>query len=94
VGGGRFTPTRFACRLDVTIAGTAPQEVQDFRQYADMFGLKPDDLGRTLLDRGRRFTIVGLLLRSRSYPVLAENDSGTRYKFPFETVKAGFNSKT
>ena len=94
VGGGRFSPTHYGCRLDVTIAGTEPQEAQDFRQYADMFGLKPDDLGRTFLDRGRRFTIVGLLLRSRSYPVLAQNERGTRFKFPVETVKAGFNSKT
>ena len=68
VGGGRFSPTRFACRLDVTIAGAEPQEAQDFRQYADVFGLKPGDLGRAFLDRGRRFTIVGLLPRSRSYP--------------------------
>ena len=93
VGGGRFSPTRFACRLDVTIAGAEPQEAQDFRQYADVFGLKPGDLGRAFLDRGRRFTIVGLLPRSRSYPVLAQNDRGTRYKFPVEAVKAGFNSK-
>jgi len=94
VGGGRFTPTRFTCRLDVTIAGAEPQEAEDFRQYAEMFGLKPEDLGRTFLDRGRRFTLVGLLPRSRSYPVLAQNDRGTRYKFPVEAVKAGFDSKT
>ena len=94
VGGGHFNPTHYACRLDVAIAGTEPQEAQDFRQYADVFGLKPDDLGRTFLDRGRRFTIVGLLPRSRSYPILAQNDRGTRYKFSVETVKAGFNSKT
>ena len=94
LGGGRFSPTHYGCRLDVTIAGAEPQEAQDFRQYADMFGLKPDDLGRTFLDRGRRFTIVGLLPRSRSYPVLAQNDRGTRYKFPVEAVKAGFDSKT
>lgn len=93
-GRGQFSPTQFTFRLHVTIAGAEPQEAQDFRQYADLYGLKPDDLGRTFLDRNRRFTIVGLLPRSQRYPVLAQNDRGTRYKFPVEAVKAGFNSKT
>jgi len=94
LGGGRFSPTHYGGKLDVTIAGAEPQEAQDFRRYADMFGLKPDDLGRTFLSRGRQFTIVGLLARSKRYPVLGQNGRGTRYKFPVETVKAGLSTRT
>ena len=28
LGGGRFSPTHYGCRLDVTIAGTEPQEAR------------------------------------------------------------------
>ena len=91
-GRGRWTPTRYECRLDVLTAGTEPQEVQDFRQCAAMIGLKPEDLGRAFFIQGRRLTIVGLLPRSLRYPILAEDGDGTRCKVAVETVKAGFNA--
>lgn len=61
----------------------------EFKRYAIMFGLSPDDLGREFTTYQGTYRICGLKPRSEKYPVLAENvRTGKIYKFPSEAVKA------
>lgn len=45
------------------------KDAANFKQYADMFGLKPEDLGRIFIDHGIEYQITGLLPNSRKKPV-------------------------
>lgn len=53
-----------------------------FLQYCNIYGLKPDDLGRTFMWGGKTYKLVGLKPGNR-YPFLAEC-GGRRYKLPEE----------
>ena len=64
-----------------------PQE-EDFKRSAIMFGLKPDDLGKTFEANGKMFTICGLSPRAKKYPILAKSLDGKTYKFSSFRVSA------
>ncbi len=57
-------------------------ERAEFAMHAPLFGLTPDDFGRSFLTRRGRFTLVGLAPRNRKYPVIARAPGGDLYKFP------------
>jgi hypothetical protein len=61
-------------------------EAQDFARYAEMFGLRKEDLGRKFVNAGRSYTVCGLNLKAPRFPVLAKSDDGKGYKFPAEAV--------
>ena len=63
------------------------KEAQDFKTYARLYDLKPEDLGRTFNQGRDVYEIVGAKPRSRKYPILAKNvDTGTVYKFSADMV--------
>lgn len=69
--------------------GTAnTKAMDDFKRYASRYGLSPDDLGRTFVQNGRRFEIVGAKPTNTKYPILANDSTGRTFKFPAWTVKA------
>jgi hypothetical protein len=82
-----FATIKFEFSLKNADGTIETKEAKDFRQYAHMFGLAPEDLGRTFDSRGNRFTITGLKLASAIFPILAVNQSGKGYKFPADDVK-------
>jgi hypothetical protein len=88
-GSCKFTPSMFTCKMIVTVEGSEPTEVQDFKRYAPYWGLKPDDFGKKFLNNGTEFTIVGWLAKSYKFPVVGSNARGTEYKFSIEQVKDG-----
>lgn len=54
----------------------------DFKKRAKMFGLNPEDFGKSFHFKDRTFTICGLSPRNTGkYPVLAKTPSGKVYKF-------------
>ena len=87
---GTFDAT--GCKYTVDIRQIAEdgkvqtQERANFSAYADMFGLQPDDLGKTFTSQGRTYTIEGIAPRRPKYPVVAKRDDGKTFKFPAETV--------
>lgn len=86
--GGRFTDTMAALKAEFVVEGAEPQGAADFRRLADVFGLKPEDLGRTFRSGGQTFTVVGLAPRKSKYPILATNAAGKTYKFTADGVAA------
>jgi len=85
VGSARYTASSVTFKMDVLEKNakgeTTSVSAEAFKSSAHFFGLKPTDLGRTFVVRGRIFKVTGLAPRSRKYPVLAESD-GKTYKFP------------
>lgn len=52
------------------------------RDVARSFDVSPDLFHQTFEYGGDSYKIVGYKPRSRKYPIVAENQNGTRYKFP------------
>lgn len=64
------------------------READDFKQYATLYGLEADDLGKEFIaGGGRKFKISGLAMKSRKRPVLAKDVNGKTFKFDARTVK-------
>lgn len=63
-------------------------EADDFTRYATEYGLKPEDLHRTFKYKGKTLKIVGLNLRAKSHPIIAEYlDTRKKIKFPEAYIK-------
>lgn len=91
VMGGNFSTTDCTYKVqfaEVASNGTVQtREAQEFVRNAELFGLKPDDLGTEFSSAGRRFKITGLSTRSRRFPILGQQtDTGKTFKFPAATV--------
>lgn len=90
-GGGKYEGDYFAPKLRLSIVGAdgavGSPEANAFRQLASLYGLKPDDLGKSFKSHGRKFTIAGLKTRAHARPVVAKGDDGKLYGFPVEAVK-------
>lgn len=68
--------------------GALTREAEEFTRYAKLVGLEPSMLGAAFRHADREFKVVGLNLRARSFPVIAQDERGKRFKFDAETVKA------
>jgi len=97
VGGITYSPTEATIKLEVATIepdGTVnTKEVAEFKRHAQLFGLEPDDLNRTIqVDfgwQGRKEpgTIVGIKPRSVKYPILVRRESsGKLFKLPLDRV--------
>jgi len=63
-------------------------EVRYFREFATMYGLKPEDLGKSIQQKGHTFIITGLNLSRRSRPVQLTSEDGVVFDAPRVTVRA------
>ena len=71
------------------------KELLDFKQFADGYGLKPEDLGRTFVVRGTPYEIVGLNIAAPKYPILGKcKASGRIYRFPAQLVATALGAQT
>lgn len=90
-GTARFGSTAVTFKVDVAEISASgdvmSKEVDAFKKNAMLYGLKPEDLGRTFSSNGRTYRIKGLMTRSHRYPILCEDlNKKTMIKFPSETV--------
>lgn len=71
------------------VNGTAKDKtVLDFERQAIVFGLEASDLGRTFIDHGIQYRVMGLVPRSYKFPILCKNlINGKTFKFSASTVK-------
>jgi hypothetical protein len=86
VRGGTYDPTgEYKPRIVFTTATKAEDE---FRQYAELYDLDPDDFGREFSTGGKTFRISGLSPNSRTRPILATEVSTEKtYKFTVDGAK-------
>lgn len=91
-GNAKFSANELTMQVKCSvIAGNGEvfsREKEDFKRCAVMFGLKPSDLGKKFTNfDGKTFEIVGMMPRSRKFPVLAQTANGKKFKFPAAHVK-------
>lgn len=88
VGNGTFDPdSYFEFKLRFTLAGADPGK-KDFDRYADLFGLKPEDYGRTFVTRGETYQITGISPNRPKYPINAKSvRTGKSFKFQEASVQ-------
>jgi hypothetical protein len=79
VGGGTYSEYTFNPKVEFSCTTEAGAPA-GFAYDAELLGLPRDAWGKTFTQRGETYTIVGINLRARKYPVLAKGNCGT-YKF-------------
>lgn len=87
LGNCKFTEDNATFKLEVaTRANTGEVMSKDavaFKSHAVLFGVKPEDLGRTFAFNGRNFTLTGLNPRRPKFPFSATcKEDGKSYKLP------------
>jgi hypothetical protein len=84
VKGGKYNAECFSLGFEFRVARDHAEEGDraEFGLHAHLYGLTPDDFGRRFSSNGRFYAVIGFMPRNRKYPVLARDDSGSRYKFP------------
>jgi hypothetical protein len=66
------------------------REAEDFKVNAALHGLTPEHLGRTFMDRGAEFKLVGYRVRARTKPFVIADASGHKYVASESLVLRGF----
>ena len=88
--GGRFNTREVTFRVRIAekpVAGGKSREQEEFEAYARLFGLKPEDWGRTFEVGDVAYKIVGLRLKARKAPIIVERaDNGKLYAMMAEGV--------
>jgi hypothetical protein len=88
--GGLIEPTRFTAKFDFKTADAGAKAVEqaqtDFRQYAQLFDLLPEDYGKTFKHGNHTFTITGLKLGAPKYSLTARRSDGKLFKFRAEDI--------
>lgn len=75
-----------AAIVDQASGRPASKEAEAFKQFAPVYGLRPEDLGRTVTHQGRPLTVAGLKTRASKWPVLLEGADGRRIAAPVELL--------
>ena len=91
-GSGSFTATTFTLKIECATIGESgivlDKEAEEFKLLANSWGMKSEDLGRTVLINGESFEIKGASSRSWKFPIMVNNlKTGRGWKFPVKTVK-------
>lgn len=88
-GKGRFNQESFELALHFTPGEGDQREPHEraFERDAALFGLSASDYLREFTSDGQSYRLVALKPRNRKYPVIGENQNGTRYKFPRDVLK-------
>lgn len=91
-GNARFSPQTSEFKLEVGIMGADgkadTKASSDWKQLAPLYNLPVDALNKTFNFEGRTFTILGLLPKSRRFPVLVRTSAGKDFKYSTDMVKA------
>jgi len=88
IGNISFNADQFTSKLtanSTTDKGEVNQKEWD--RFCLFTSFDKDDFGKSFIQGGTTYTICGVKARSRKYPILAKNASGTTYKFG-EEIKA------
>jgi hypothetical protein len=85
VGHASFSDSSVTFKVDVSeiVNGqVVTKEASAFKAMACLYGLKPEDLGRTFAFRGEKYTVSGLNPKAAKYPICGKRVSdGKGFKF-------------
>jgi hypothetical protein len=78
--------------LKIDDSGSVVKNADDFKLYAQMYGLEESDLERIFEYRGKNYKITGINPRSTKYPIQATDIfSKKKYKFPISIIGQALN---
>ncbi len=97
LGNGSYSGSNGHFKLNISAideSGTVvTEEAEDFKRYAELYGLKPEWLGEsftyTSVKRGsspETYKIIGLKARARKRQILTEDGNGRRVVWPANNV--------
>lgn len=101
LGNARFTPSNVNWKFTLVSPGAGTSDgstptgdiyALNFLNKCHLYGMKKDDLNKTILLRGKLNKIVGLNPRSYKYPIICENRNGTRYIYSDTEVLNALNN--
>ncbi len=83
-----YSDTEFRTPLTATkvIEGKTPEQVQ-FEEHAALFGLKPEDFGKTFTVDGKEYRLIGLRPSAPAWPVIGRRADGKPFKFKGAVLK-------
>jgi len=95
--GGNFTASNCTYKVEAAVVGesgaVASREYEQYKQYCNMYNLKPEWLDQTFKLAGDTFTIIGLNPRKHKNPVLCKKASnGKTYIFTPDDVRLRMQS--
>ncbi len=92
-GGARFNGNNCTFKIKASVLNASgevqSEEVENFKAYGTLYGLKEDDLGKTFRQGPDEFRITGAarFRRNLKYQIFAENTrTGRLFKFQAELV--------
>ncbi len=95
--GGSFSPTVATLKLEVGAIGNdgsaSTKESEAFKFNARFFGLAPENLGAKVVLNHEQFEIIGLLPKSRKFPILCKRSDGKQFKFSASHVLLALGKK-
>lgn len=88
---GRITYDEQGFRGKLTAVANSQDESNsimelNFKNNAEQYGLKANDLGKSFMSKGRSLKIVGLNPRARRFPIIAEDLVGNKFAVTVSTV--------
>lgn len=91
---GSFGDAALSLRIEIVEAAPAgmlynpkSEEAQAFVRWAEMEGLRPENLGESFTVKGKRYTIIGLRARAKKAPILTKDEAGRSYAWASDAVK-------
>lgn len=97
-GNGKFTDTTFTLKIEMACVSengeVSSKEAEEFKMLANSWGMKPEDLHKTIIIHGTSYQITGSNCRSYRFPITAKNiQNGKGFKLPLASVKAALGYK-
>lgn len=95
--GGTFSNNNYTMKLEIATIGNdgevQTKDAENFKMYAKLYGMEKEDLGKEIYIEGKKVKIIGLMPRSKKYPILGEQtDNGKQFKYGLETVKKALDT--
>jgi hypothetical protein len=91
-GRGTYTGGHFTLKIECSTVGqdgvVNSKEAEDFKTYATLHDLQPEDLGKTVTFSFEKYTITGMRPKATRFPILAKRvRDGKVYCLPVDGVR-------
>ena len=95
-GNGTFEPSNFTMKIECSVVvdgNVVTKEAEHFKRYATFYGMKPEDLGKTIRVGRDIYEITGMRLKAHKYPILGKRPDGRTFYLPLSSVKPALGYK-